>query len=225
MGSSKPTLLFDLDGTLADTAPDIVSSVTEAFESEGLDVDITDALSKAAGKGRMALIKAALKKETVPQELSDRLAKRFSEIYSRRMYETTTLFPGIKEMLKTLTAQNQSWGIVTNKLSDTGEPLLRWFGIWDDAGCVVFGDTLAVSKPSPEPLLYACQKLQSTPERCVMIGDTENDIRSGNAAGMTTIAVKHTYDEAVIMSWEPDIILTETRDVLQWFNNVEVVNG
>ena len=216
---NQPCILFDLDGTLADTAKDIVSSLIDTFKLEGVSINPSPALTKAAGKGRVALLETALGENKLDQKEIDRISAQFVDIYSERMYETTALYPGVAEMLAQLKQRNIKWGIVTNKLTDTGTPLLKWLGILDDSICTVFGDTLDESKPSPKPLFYASKKMNTEPHHCVMVGDSSKDIIAGKKAMMTTIAITNTYTPSIAKEWQPDFILSKTSDVFAWLND------
>lgn len=216
--TSKQALLFDLDGTLIDSAGDIVNSLIEVFAANGMRLEPSRQLAKAAGEGRASLLRAALGEKRMADDAIRTLSEQFSAIYARRMCETTRPYPGVEDMLTVLNKRNIIWGIVTNKFSHLGEPLIKNLGLADNAACVVFGDTTE-KKPSPKPLLYAAEKLGISTDRCVFIGDTENDITAGKRAGTTTIAVMQTNPlREEVSKWSADAILDKTCDILGWLD-------
>ena len=211
-------VLFDLDGTLADTERDIVASIIEVFAANKLPLRPSEALRKAAGNGRPALLRAALEQQQLSPAQMESISGQFVEVYTRRMYETTCLYPGVKEMLATLDADGITWGIVTNKTHGVGEPLIRWLGIAGSAACIVYGDTTRERKPSPQPLLHAVAQISVPPQQCVFVGDTLNDVKAGKSAGITTVIVTQTAPATEVSRWEPDAVIARTPDVLGWLS-------
>ena len=218
----EKALLFDLDGTLVNSANDIVNSMIEVFEDNNMSLEPSVLLTKAAGEGRASLLQAALDDNdlSISESELDALSKQFSKVYGRRMCETTRLYPGVEDMLAAIDERDITWGIVTNKLTDPGKLLIEQLGLANSAACVVFGDTTEEKKPSPKPLLHAAAQLDLATGQCVFIGDTLNDITAGKSAGTVTVAVMQTNRSLKEVSqWSADAILNQTTDVLEWWDS------
>ncbi len=215
----QQALLFDLDGTLIDSAKDIVNSLIEVFTANGMRLEPSQPLTQAAGEGRASLLQTALGEKRMEDDQINALSEQFSATYAQRMCETTRPYPGIEDMLATLNARGISWGIVTNKLGHLGKPLIRKLGLADHAACLVFGDTTE-KKPSPEPLFHAAEQIGIATDRCIFVGDTENDIIAGNRAGATTVAVMQTNPlREEVLRWSADAVLDKTCDILGWLDS------
>ena len=185
-------VLFDLDGTLADTAPDLVAALNHILRSlDRTQVDLRVARCWVAD-GSVGLIQNGLK-ITKEEALNSPHRQSPLEEYSRNLCTQTQLFPGISEVLAGLEKRNVPWGIVTNKPQRFTKPLLAALGLDARAGSVVSGDTLSRSKPDPAPLQLACEEMGVLPSGGVMIGDDLRDIDAGRANGMRTIAAAWGY--------------------------------
>ena len=185
-------VLFDLDGTLADTAPDLVAAVNKMRVDRGLDMMPLDALRPLASAGARGLIGGAFDVGPEHHEYAS-MREEFLANYEADLCIETTLFPGIGELLDTLDARDVRWGIVTNKVGRLTMPLVEQLGLAERAACVVAGDTTPHAKPHPAPLLYAAEHLSMRPEYIVYIGDDLRDVQAGFAAGMVTVAAAYGY--------------------------------
>ncbi|NML29451.1 phosphoglycolate phosphatase [Paraburkholderia antibiotica] len=185
-------VLFDLDGTLADTAPDLAAAVNKMRHDRGLDMVPLEKLRPLASAGARGLIGGAFGIGPDHHEFAS-MREEFLANYEADLCIETTLFPGIAEVLDDLDARGVRWGIVTNKVTQLTEPLVAQLGLEERAGCVVSGDTTPHSKPHPAPLLHAARELNVAPERVVYVGDDLRDVQAGFAAGMKTIAAAYGY--------------------------------
>jgi N-acetyl-D-muramate 6-phosphate phosphatase len=185
-------VLFDLDGTLADTAPDLAAAVNKMRHERGLEMVPLERLRPLASAGARGLIGGAF---GIGPEHHDFAALReeFLANYEADLCIETILFPGIDAVLDELDARNVRWGIVTNKAARLTEPLVAQLGLDMRAGCVVSGDTTPHSKPHPAPLLHAAKELGLEPERLAYVGDDLRDVQAGFAAGMVTVAAAYGY--------------------------------
>lgn len=184
--------LFDLDGTLADTAPDLVAAVNKMRLDRGLELAPIEKLRPLASAGARGLIGGAFGIGPEDRDFAP-MREEFLANYEADLCIETTLFPGIGELLDALDARGIRWGIVTNKVGRLTMPLVEQLGLAARAGCIVSGDTTPHSKPHPAPLLHAAQGLALPPERIVYIGDDLRDIQAGFAAGMATVAAAYGY--------------------------------
>ncbi|MGG1944250.1 HAD-IA family hydrolase [Trinickia sp. NRRL B-1857] len=184
--------LFDLDGTLADTAPDLVAAVNKMRRDRGLELVPVERLRPLASAGARGLIGGAFGIGPEHREFAP-MREEFLANYEADLCIETTLFPGIAQLLEALDARGIRWGIVTNKVGRLTVPLVEQLGLLARAGCVVSGDTTPHSKPHPAPLLHAAEALALLPAQIVYIGDDLRDIQAGFAAGMATVAAAYGY--------------------------------
>lgn len=184
------TVLFDLDGTLADTAPDLAASLNHVLKNHDYDPLPYEIIRPIVSHGGMALVTLGFG-EDHPD--FDSLYKELLEYYKNNIANETTLFPGMNELLQELENENINWGVVTNKPGWLTDPLLDALNLTSRAATIVSGDTLEQRKPHPAPLLHACNQAGSKAEECLYIGDAERDIEAGNRAGMTTIVALFGY--------------------------------
>ncbi len=191
----KPrAVLFDFDGTLVDSAPDLAGAANDLRSELGLDVMPYTVLRPYATYGARSLLKHALNLSPGDAEYEpNRL--RFLEIYDERKLQKSHLFPGVMELLIALERQKISWGIVTNKHSRLAEPMIHEL-LRDRAfmpAAVVCGDTTATPKPHPAPILHAANRMQIDPNHCWFVGDGESDVKGSIAAGMTSVLAAYGY--------------------------------
>lgn len=208
-------VLFDLDGTLLDTAPDMVASLHELQRAHGLtEIDYNEARNYVSN-GAHGLVSFGFPKAE-EDEHSD-LVDNYLEIYAERLSELTVLFPGLDALLTRLEDADCPWGIVTNKPEYLTNPLVEALGLAARSICTVSGDTLPVRKPEPAPLLLAADIANVVPERTLYIGDAERDIQAGRRAGMATIAAGYGYitDDDDPREWDPDIIATTVVELVE----------
>jgi len=217
MEAVPEAILFDLDGTLLDTAGDLSAAVNILLERTGKPPMPLEALRPYVSQGGLTMVSIAF---DIPRESkkAKRLWRDYLEIYAENLSNTSRLFDGMESVLNRIEAQEISWGVVTNKPEVFTVPLLEALGLFHRAGCVVSGDTLIHSKPSPAPIIHACEILDVSPERVIMIGDDQRDIVSGRAAGTRTIAAAWGYiqpDDSPD-SWGADAILQHPREIDGW---------
>lgn len=184
-------MLFDLDGTLLDSAPDLVASLNWVRHSEGLAPLALGEMKRYASKGAIGLLKAGM--PPADGATLETWRQRFLEHYAINSCRDSTLFDGVPELLDMLDRQQIPWGIVTNKIEALTRPIVESFGLQDRIGCVVCGDTLAESKPHPAPVALACDIVGAEPSETLFVGDDVRDIQAGRAAGTQTAAVYYGY--------------------------------
>jgi phosphoglycolate phosphatase len=185
-------VLFDLDGTFADTAPDLGRAVNIMRAARGLDPVALAETRSVTSMGARGLLGVGF---GMNPEHADYAAMReeFLQIYENNLCCDTRLFPGIAELVDRLESDGLRWGIVTNKAERFALPLMRQLGYATRAACIIGGDTTGHMKPHPAPLLAAAGILELPPAACIYVGDDERDIAAGKAAGMPTIAVRFGY--------------------------------
>jgi N-acetyl-D-muramate 6-phosphate phosphatase len=216
MTTRAQAILFDLDGTLLDTAPDMIGALNRLRREEALAPLPLAALRASVSHGAVRLVSVGF-----PEARDDefeRLRLRFLRLYAENLADGTCLFPGLEDVLQQLEADGVPWGVVTNKPGWLTEPLLQQLGLSQRACCVVSGDTVAERKPHPLPLLHAATVAGVAPERCVYVGDAERDIAAGRAAGMQTVVAAYGYlgDADEPATWNAHGIITEPVQVLDW---------
>jgi len=212
-------VLFDLDGTLADTAPDLAYALNQVRREYGEPPLAYMKIRSVVSLGGAAMIKLAFAK--VPGDSGyDQIRTRFLDIYLENILRETRLFPGIERVLDTLDAENRNWGIVTNKPGWLTDPLLEKMKLSKRAGCVISGDTLPFSKPHPEPLLHACRLMNCLPAETVYIGDAQRDIEAGKNAGMPTVIAGYGYieEDTALDSWGANLIINSPIEILEWLS-------
>jgi 2-phosphoglycolate phosphatase len=210
-------ILFDLDGTVADTAPDLALALNLLREESGqLPLDF-DRIRPVVSLGATAMLKLAFTVEEQNPEFA-RLRNRFLELYSQNILCKSRLFPGISVVLDYLDENKMPWGIVTNKPGWLTRPLLDALTLTHRCKCIISGDTLPQRKPHPAPLLYACDLMSCPPADTTYIGDALTDIKAGASAGMTTGIARYGYLEpgATPDSWGADVIFDEPVEILAW---------
>jgi len=210
-------VLFDLDGTLADTAPDLaraLNRVRAANHLAPMPVEITRSYTSSGARG---LLKVGFGLEP-GDERYDELKLQFLEFYSAEICIDTRLFEGMAELLDQFDQERLPWGVVTNKAERFTLALLQGLRLGERAACVVGGDTAARAKPHPDPLLHAAAALQLPPSACLYVGDDLRDVQAARAAGMRVLAAKYGYlgDGGSIESWQADAIIEHPRQVLDF---------
>lgn len=217
--SNIRTVLFDLDGTLADTAPDLALALNTLLAEEGHQPLPYEPIREEASYGGMALIKLAFKISPEAPEFEP-LRLRFLDLYKNKLCEHTTLFDGMDKVIDGIDAAGMNWGIVTNKPSWLTDPLIKLMGLDNKAVVTVSGDTTSNSKPHPEPLLHACKTAGSRPEQCLYIGDARRDIEAGQRAGMKTLVALFGYlrKNDTPENWGADGLVKTPAEILSWLN-------
>lgn len=209
-------VLFDLDGTLLDTAPDMIGALNRLRAEHGRDALSHDSLRRYVSHGSARLVRVGF--SDADETRLPALQQRFLEIYSVHLSAGTTLFPGMQRVLDELRELKLEVAIVTNKPGWLTAPLLRQLRLEEDFACVVSGDTLPERKPHPLPLLHAARVAGVHPGRCVYVGDAERDIQAARGAGMTSLIARDGYigaDEATEV-WRADGILHSPQELLPW---------
>ncbi len=205
-------MLFDFDGTLADTAADLSRALNRLRSARGLaDLPLED-LRPHASSGVRGLIGAGLGIAPEHAEFKP-LREAFLEHYENEICVDTRLFPGMIELLAALEARRVRWGIVTNKSTRLTRLLVRELGLEARVACVVCGDTTPHLKPNPASLLHAAGELALAPRECIYLGDDLRDIQAAHAAGMRSVAVAWGYGEG-FAAWHADAIIARPADLL-----------
>lgn len=208
-------VLFDLDGTLVDTAPDMVATLQEMQSDHGYD-PIDYALGRSnVSNGAMGLLRVGF--PDIDEGGRVTLVGEYVERYAERLCELTTIFAGLETLLDRLDAVGCPWGVVTNKPEHLTNPLLEQLGLAERSICAVSGDTLSVRKPEPGPLLLGCDIAGVDAYRSIYIGDAARDIEAGLRAGSATIAAAYGYitEDDDPREWGADIIAVDTQELTQ----------
>lgn len=214
--ATPDAVLFDLDGTLADTAPDLGEAANRLRQRyELLPLPLTTLRPHTSHGVRGMLETAFGVGQDDPRYAS--LAEQFLELYADRLCHHTTLFDGMDELLGALERASIKWGIVTNKRMRYTDPLIAALSLDRRACCVISGDSAARPKPAPDPLLLACKQASLAPSRCVYVGDDLRDIEAGRAAGMTTVAAAYGYlgNDTPVEHWQADAIIHSPKELLR----------
>jgi 2-phosphoglycolate phosphatase len=208
-------VLFDLDGTLVDTAPDMVA-VLQAMQGEyDLDPVDYDRGRAQVSNGAIGLLSVGF--PDIEVSYGDDLHIEYLERYAELICEESRIFAGMEALLDQLDDAECPWGVVTNKPERLTNPLLEALGIDARSACTVSGDSLSVRKPDPAPLLLACDIAGVEPYRAIYVGDAERDIEAGLRAGMATIAASYGYitEDDDPREWGADIIAPDTQELVQ----------
>ncbi|KAB7623729.1 HAD-IA family hydrolase [Alkalilimnicola sp. S0819] len=210
-------VLLDLDGTLLDTAPDLIGTLNDLRAEEGLEPLTDGMVFPAVSHGSGPLISRGFDLEP-GQARFQPLRQRFLDRYQERVSLTTRAFDGMDELLHALDALGVPWGVVTNKPGGLTEPLLKDLGYYHRAACVVSGDTLPWRKPHPAPVLLACEQLGMAPADCILVGDAARDVEAGHRAGVMTLVALFGYlaAEDRFTHWGADGVIRHPLEVLQW---------
>ena len=209
-------VLFDLDGTLLDTAPDMVGALNALRREESLAPMPYDSIRSAVSHGAARVVKAGF--PDASPEFSTKLQQRFLEIYRGALSRETRLFPGMDQVLDALSGWRIKSGIVTNKAAWLTEPLLQELGLRERFACVVSGDTLVERKPHPKPLLHAAALAEVAPSECIYVGDAERDVQAAHAAAMPALVANYGYlrTDEDSTRWGGDGYLQRPLDLLDW---------
>ena len=211
------TVLFDLDGTLLDTAPDLADALNAVLQANGREPLPFGAIRPVVSHGGRALIERGFGLAPDHPDFEP-LRQQLLDHYQAHIADRTRLFPGMADVLDALADQNIGWGVVTNKPAWLTNPLLQKLGLYERATCVVSGDTLEQRKPHPAPLLHACELSGCTPAHCLYVGDARRDIEAGHNAGMPTLVALFGYlmEDDRPESWGADGLIESPADILDW---------
>jgi len=210
-------VLFDLDGTLIDSAPDLGAAADKMRIDRGLPSLPYELYRPLAGAGARGMLKVAF---DMTPEHQDFMAMReeFFANYEAAMTVRTYVFDGVHDLIQALQAQSLAWGVVTNKMARFTNPLVQAMPLFESAAAIVSGDTTPHPKPHPEPLFEAARRLRLAPEQCLYVGDDERDIVAGRAAGMPTVAATYGYlgEKTDVSSWGADLHIDSPIKLLQF---------
>ncbi len=213
---SAPAVLFDLDGTLADTAPDLADALNATLRAYGRDPLPFEAIRPVVSHGGIALVRLGFGLEPEDPGFEER-RQHLLQHYRENLCRRTRLFPGMEAVLRKLGARRIPWGVVTNKPAWLTDPLLRQLPLPSPPACVVSGDSCPERKPHPMPLLHACDILGCAPGQTFYVGDAERDMQAGKAAGMTTVCALFGYfqphDEP--RRWPADHYIEHPEELLE----------
>lgn len=210
------TILFDLDGTLIDTAPDMANALNILLKEEGCNSLSYESIRPVVSNGSVALVELGFP-ELQCGDTKERLKQRYLDIYEEKLCVDSVLFPGMEILLERIENQNMNWGVVTNKPGWLTEPLMLQIGLIERASCIISGDTTNNRKPHPEPMYLACKEARSKPEHCIYIGDAQRDIQAGKNAGMKTVIANYGYigDWENTRDWGADYEINTPEEVLK----------
>jgi 2-phosphoglycolate phosphatase len=219
--TSINAVLFDLDGTLLDTAPDLASALNATLTKRSLDMLDYPLIRPYVSYGADGLIKLAYG-DQLTAEQHQQVKQELISYYQGNIAEQTQLFNSLNTGLEHLEDHNIKWGIVTNKPEYLTTPLLKALQLYERSSCIVCGDEVKQTKPHPESIYMACELISVSPENVVYIGDAERDIQAGNSAGSKTIACEYGYipDTENIQTWQADAIVEHPQHLSTWLQSL-----
>ena len=209
-------ILFDLDGTLLDTAPDLGLALNMQLERHGMQALPQSAIRPYASHGSAGLLSLGF--DITPDHASfEAMRVEYLALYDEVFKLAPVLFDGMEQLLATIEARNLEWGVVTNKPRRFTQPLLEAIGLYDRAACVVCCDDAERAKPYPDTLFMACDKAQTLPASAIYIGDAERDIQAGRAAGMPTVIALYGYIDVTDRpgEWGADYLVEHVDELLE----------
>ena len=213
-------VLFDLDGTLIDTAPEFVAIGLQLRHAAGLPAISPDTIRSSVSDGAIGMVATALGMATTDSAF-EQWRQRFLTDYEKGLGQHSEPYPGLRKLVSTLASVDIKWGVVTNKLSRFAHPLMEKMAFDPPADVVITPDDVTHPKPHPESLILACKRLNCPPDRSVFIGDHRRDIEAGNAAGCATIAAAYGYlaDGESATAWDANAIATSSLALSQMIEN------
>ena len=207
-------VLFDLDGTLLDSAPDLYAALVRQCAEEGAPPPDYATVRAVGSRGSRAILRCAFGARG--EAAIEALVPRYLALYEQAVAEDTHAFDGVEAMLAALEHQGIRWGVVTNKPGFLTDPLLARIGWVTRASAVVSGDTLPVKKPDPAPVLLACETAGIDPARSLFVGDDRRDVQAGAAAGLYTVAVRWGYlDGGDPDTWQADVVIDHPDQLIR----------
>lgn len=218
-------LLLDLDGTLVDTAPDMVGSLNRVLANHGKPLADLTLAGKLVSNGGKALIEHGFGND-LTEEHSHDLVQEFLLDYKRHVANDSFVYDGMMACLEFCESNKLKWGVITNKPLHLAKDLLEGLGLLDRCAILLGGDSLPVKKPDPVPMLHTCMVLNLAPSECLYVGDHERDIIAGNAAGMDTAAALWGYiaDSESPQSWKANYMLNKPSGLLALLKDKLVEN-
>ena len=213
-GQTPAAVLFDLDGTLIDTAPDFIRCLNQLRQQHGMPALPAEQIRRSVSNGARAMIRVGFGLEPEHEGYPEKHTA-FLDLYELGVAVETTLFPGMDVLLSSLESRGIPWGIVTNKPARFAVPLIEALDLAQRCAALICPDHVAERKPHPESLLLACRQIQVEPIKSVYVGDHERDIEAGRNAGMHTIAVRYGYIEQpeTVDLWQADRIADTVSDL------------
>ena len=207
-------LLFDLDGTLLDTAPDFITALKIQLQRHGREPLADEVIRTCVTNGSVGLIQRGFDMPTDHPQF-ETLREEFLALYLSNLADKTALFAGLQQVLDECSTRNIPWGIVTNKPWKYTEPALIELGLMDSAATVICPDHVALPKPDPEAMYLACSQINIAPDKCLYVGDHVRDIDAGRAAGMATVAAGWGYIETGenIHHWNADWVVDQSHEL------------
>jgi 2-phosphoglycolate phosphatase len=214
-GQALQAVLFDLDGTLADSAPDLVAALEMLCAEIGAPAPDAMMVTRVVSAGGKAILRAGI--PGIDEARVDELLPRYLDLYARAGNLRTRLYPGAEEMLTSLEARGVIWGIVTNKVGWLAGPVVDQLGLAQRCRVLVAGDTLPQKKPHPAPVLHACAAIGVDPQRIAFVGDDLRDVEAGGAAGALTIAAGWGYlNGGDPHAWGADVVVDSVAELAAW---------
>lgn len=209
-------VLFDLDGTLIDSAPDLGAAADKMRTDRGLLSLPYESYRPMAGAGARGMLGVGFGLTPESPEFPA-MREEFFQNYERCMTQRTYAFEGVAELIASLQAASMAWGVVTNKSMRFTDPLTRQMPLFASAGAIVSGDTTPHAKPHPAPLLEAAARMGLSPQHCIYVGDDERDIIAGKAAGMKTVAACYGYlgESSETAHWQADAQINSPMELLK----------
>lgn len=217
MGAKRA--LFDLDGTLVDTAPDLADALNRTRANHDLPPLPFEAIRPTVSLGAAAMLRAGFGVAEADADFIP-LRDEFLALYRDGVARRSRLFPGMEQVLARLEENGVPWGIVTNKSGWLTDPLAQALGLDARTRCIVSGDAVEQPKPHPAPLLHACKLLECAPQEALYVGDAKRDMEAGRKAGMTTIVAAYGYIEAGEnpADWQADGLIRHPVEILDWID-------
>ncbi len=219
--NSLSAIFFDLDGTLLDTAPDLVDALNQLLIKYGESPLPLEIIRPTIALGTTGILSNGFQIDATHPCFSE-LRKEFLTTYHHCMMNKTTYFDGMSEVLDYLDHHHITWGIVTNKPGWLAKPLLDHFQLAHRYCCLVSGDQLTKRKPDPEPLLYACKTANVLPQQALYVGDAQGDVQAAKAAGMMAMIALYGYlpADSQPLCWEGDALINSPHQLIDWIKTL-----
>jgi len=213
-------VLFDLDGTLLNTAPDLITALNKSLLHFGFNRVLESEITPFISFGALAMIEESVPKNT-DMAIKNDILDWLINYYENHIADFTQPYDGMLTVLETLEKNSIPWGIVTNKRERLALPLMKALALSERSACIICGDTTAHSKPHPEPMLAACTQLNVKAKQCLYIGDAKHDITAGKQVNMKTIAAAYGFlkPEDTPENWGADHLINQPSEILDWITS------
>jgi len=217
-------VLFDLDGTFADTAQDLAAALNFVLTQNDKQALSFETIRPEVSNGGNALIKLGFKIETDHPDFEN-YRQQLLDYYEKNIAQFTKPFDGMEQVLKYFDENNIVWGVVTNKPAWLTDPLMAALSLPTQPQCIVSGDTLTTRKPDPKPLLHACKLINCKPSDTIYIGDAKRDIEAGQNANMQTLVALFGYigEDDLPLSWGATDSVNRPTDIIEWITHNRVI--